>query len=66
MQSFEKYLAVSDIIDWENPEVQSKARELSQGQSDEVAIARRCFEWVRDDILHCVDHGKDGGRGPNP
>lgn len=49
------YLAASDIIDWQHPLVAARARELAAGSSDPVAIARRCFEFVRDEIRHSWD-----------
>jgi len=51
----EKYLASSDIIDWEHPEVLRKARELSRGLQSPGAIAEACFEFVRDAIFHSND-----------
>lgn len=53
----ERYLRSTDIIDWKYPAVMALASELRAGASDPVAIARRAFEWVRDEIKHSVDHG---------
>jgi len=35
--------------------VRAKAQELSTGSRDAQEIARRCFEWVRDNIQHSSD-----------
>lgn len=50
------FLASSDIIDWHHPQVSSLAGKLAGGDINRVAIARRCFEWVRDEIRHSWDH----------
>jgi transglutaminase-like putative cysteine protease len=55
MDSMEKYLRATKVIDWNNPSVLAKAQELSAGSRDPREIARRCFEWVRDNIQHSSD-----------
>jgi transglutaminase-like putative cysteine protease len=55
----EPFLKVSDIIDWHQPSVQSKALELARGASGEMQIARHCFEWVRDNIQHSSDYQRN-------
>lgn len=52
----QKFLAVSEIIDWQDAKVQALAKQLAEGCADEEAIAGRCFEWVRDQIQHSVDY----------
>ncbi|MDH5300938.1 MAG: transglutaminase family protein [Gammaproteobacteria bacterium] len=52
----EKYLQSSKYIDWKSPHVFSLAQKLVQGKSDELEIARTCFEWVRDNIKHSSDY----------
>ena len=52
----ENYLAATDIIDWDNPDVTRKAAELARDQNEPVAIARACFEYVRDQIKHSFDY----------
>ena len=52
----EQYLNVSEWIDWQHPAVLGKAQELAAGLSDKTAIARRCFEFVRDQIRHSWDY----------
>jgi N-acetylglutamate synthase-like GNAT family acetyltransferase len=51
------FLRPTEIIDWQHPEVLAQARVLGRGLTDPVAIARRCFEWVRDEIRHSRDYG---------
>jgi transglutaminase-like putative cysteine protease len=51
-----EYLEATPIVDWDNPEVLARARALAEGRDDPVAVARRCFEWVRDEIKHSGDH----------
>jgi transglutaminase-like putative cysteine protease len=50
------YLSPSHIIDWNNPAVLKQALALSNGLTDDAEIARRCFQFVRDEILHSGDH----------
>jgi transglutaminase-like putative cysteine protease len=52
----EDYLESSEWIDWRHPKVLAKARELASGTGDPVEIARRCFEFVRDEIRHSWDY----------
>lgn len=52
-----EFLQSTDIIDWQHPEVIARVRSLASGCDDQSAIARRCFEWVRDEIKHSHDHG---------
>ncbi|MCW8126085.1 transglutaminase-like domain-containing protein [Microbulbifer halophilus] len=49
------YLESSEHIDCREEAVCSKATELSSGSSDDEVIARRCFEFVRDEIRHSWD-----------
>ncbi len=53
----EPFLQSTDVIDWKHPLVRARATALRQGLTDPVAVARRCFEWVRDDIKHSHDFG---------
>ncbi len=52
----EIYLQMSDMIDWQNPAIVELAKTLALDQPDPVAIARSCFEWVRDEIRHSYDY----------
>jgi transglutaminase-like putative cysteine protease len=49
------YLAECEHINFTHPLVTSKAAQLASGAADDVAIARRCFEFVRDEIRHSWD-----------
>jgi transglutaminase-like putative cysteine protease len=51
----EKFLRSTEVIDWKHTSVHAKAQELSAGTRDAQEIARRCFEWVRDNIEHSSD-----------
>lgn len=51
-----KYLTSSEFIDFENSLVMAKAKELSQGMANPKAIAKACFEYVRDEIKHSWDN----------
>jgi transglutaminase-like putative cysteine protease len=50
------YLASTEHIDWRTPAVLAKARALADGSADPHDVARRCFEFVRDEIKHSWDH----------
>lgn len=51
-----QYLESTDIIDWKTPCVLEKAQKLSLGLTTDTDIAKRCFEFVRDDIKHSWDY----------
>src|ERR1700730_16085454 len=51
----EQFLRATEVIDWTNPAVLSKAKELTKSTTDIHEIVRRCFEWVRDSIQHSAD-----------
>jgi transglutaminase-like putative cysteine protease len=46
---------VSEYIDFTHPLVAETATQLASGASDDIAIAKRCFEFVRDEIRHSWD-----------
>lgn len=50
-----QFLQASQVIDWIHSDVMSKAKELSSSVTRSEDIARRCFEWVRDEIQHSFD-----------
>lgn len=50
------YLSPCPIVDFEHPDIQAKAQQLADGCNTELAIAQRCFEFVRDEIRHSGDH----------
>jgi transglutaminase-like putative cysteine protease len=51
-------LAASDVIDWQQADVLRLARRLADRAANRTEVARRCFEWVRDEIQHSVDFGR--------
>jgi transglutaminase-like putative cysteine protease len=53
-----KYLNCSEFIDTGHPLIIEKARELRAGDGSQEGIARRCFEFVRDEIKHSWDYRK--------
>lgn len=55
----EEFLRATEIIDWNHPLVYSKAKQLSAGLTGSEEVARRCFEWVRDEIQHSYDFRRD-------
>lgn len=59
-ETMDAYLATSTYIDWETANVLAKARELATaGDVHQEAVARRCFEFVRDEIQHSVDYQRN-------
>lgn len=48
-----EYLKCSEAIDWRNNEIVALAKQLA-GDGLE-STARRCFEWVRDEVRHSGD-----------
>ncbi len=51
------FLKSTDVIDWVHPSVEARASELGKGLADPLEVAKRCFEWVRDEIKHSHDFG---------
>ena len=51
-----EYLEATEIIDWQHPNIVDLASSLAVGKTDSVAIAKACFEWVRDEIKHSCDY----------
>lgn len=52
----EQYFHSSTYIDSQHPIVLAKAAELADGCVGDEAIAKSCFEFVRDAIKHSWDH----------
>ncbi len=50
------YLRRSKYIDFDHPSVAEVAQRLTNGALNEIIAAKRCFEFVRDEILHSRDH----------
>ncbi len=49
------YLGSSEFINWKHPDITAKATELSAGCKSKTEIAKKCFEFVRDEIRHSRD-----------
>ncbi len=54
--SSQAYLASTAWIDWLEPSVSSKAKQLASGCDNEEALVKACFEFVRDHIKHSSDY----------
>jgi transglutaminase-like putative cysteine protease len=52
----EQYLKVSEVIDWQHPEIMKRAEKIAVENESLMAIAQACFEWVRDEIYHSYDY----------
>jgi len=50
------YLASTQYIDWQTPEVLEQAKALASGLKTDTQIAQACFEFVRDHIKHSWDY----------
>ena len=50
------YLDSSLYIDSQHPAIVAQAAKLADGCADEEEIAKRCFEFVRDEIKHSWDY----------
>ena len=55
MRSLDLFLRATEVIDWQNPAVLAKSKELASGAASQNEITRCCFEWVRDEIQHSSD-----------
>ena len=53
------YLESTEIIDFHHPLVTAKAQELTSGCSSDREIAKKCFEFVLDEIRHSGDYKDD-------
>ncbi len=52
----QRYLSSSTYIDFDVPEVGSAAMSMAANASSELELVRMCFEFVRDEIHHSLDH----------
>lgn len=52
----EEYLRASEVINWQHPEIVELAKQIALGSETPMAIAKACFEWVRDEIRHSFDY----------
>ncbi len=51
-----RYLEATEIIDYHDDAIQTLAQDLAQACRDDEAIAKKCYEWVRDTIRHSGDY----------
>ncbi len=58
-KSLAQYLNNSEIIDWQHPRILALSKSLAAGAVDKTEIAKRCFEYVRDNIRHTYDYKVD-------
>ena len=54
-----RYLAQSDIVDFNEPAVMECAKYLAGGLKSDIQIAENCFVFVRDEIRHSGDFRDD-------
>lgn len=55
IEPLEQYLQASEFIDYLDPQVNELAQALSYKEGDKIVVAKRCFEYVRDEIKHTSD-----------
>jgi transglutaminase-like putative cysteine protease len=53
------YLRVTQIIDWDNPNVLAQSKKIVEGVNDNITKIKYLFEWVRDEIPHSKDINSD-------
>jgi transglutaminase-like putative cysteine protease len=54
-----QFLRSTEVVDWAEPRVLARARALGGTESTPLMIAKRCYEFVRDEVSHTVDAGLD-------
>jgi transglutaminase-like putative cysteine protease len=54
MNNMRKYLTSGEFVDCDHPSIVAKAAQLAQ-RGSEIETAKRCFEFVRDQIQHSMD-----------
>jgi transglutaminase-like putative cysteine protease len=59
MKDLDKFLEESTFIDISHPNIQALAKDLAQEAKNDMAIAKRCFLFVRDEIRHSGDYKDD-------
>jgi len=59
LHSVYDFLKCTEIIDFDDEGVSSKARELGYGCTSDAEVAKHCFEFVRDEIRHTNDYKDD-------
>jgi transglutaminase-like putative cysteine protease len=59
IQVTDPFLRPTEFVDWTTRPILALAVELGGEEAETPDIARQCFEWVRDQVHHTVDHGDD-------
>lgn len=54
-----RFLAVTDVIDWQSPSILALAKKISADGGLPTDIARRSFTWVRDHVQHSFDYERN-------
>jgi len=54
-----KFLKESTIVDYSNKEISELAKRLATNCNSDEQIAKKCFEYVRDEIKHSGDYKDD-------
>ncbi|HNX90244.1 MAG TPA: transglutaminase-like domain-containing protein [Candidatus Omnitrophota bacterium] len=49
------FLENSEWVDWRNKRILETARMIANGSKNKEEIAKKCFEFVRDEIKHSLD-----------
>ena len=57
--AMKRYLEQSRHIDFGDARIAALAKTLAADAGDDASRAKRCFEWVRDNIMHSGDHEMD-------
>ena len=52
----QKYLDATEIINYHNKAVYALAMKLAKNSQTDIDIAKKCFEYVRDEIRHSGDY----------
>lgn len=60
MKTMDDFLRPTPVVDADHPEVKRRAVALRGRLADPIAVAKACFEWVRDEIRHARDIGFAG------
>ncbi len=55
-RALEPFLRSTRVVDWHDSRVLAHAKSLAGEHKGEQHVARACFEWVRDEIPHTLDH----------
>ncbi len=54
----QRFLRPTNVIDYEDADVRALAVDLARDTEPQL-VAARCFEWVRDNIRHSLDHNEN-------